>query len=67
VLRSLYVDAGHRNSTVGAHLTEAFIAWARTNGCTEAHVENYAANEAAQRFYERLGFQPRSVSRALRL
>jgi ribosomal protein S18 acetylase RimI-like enzyme len=30
-------------------------------------VESYSANEAAQRFYDRLGFKPRSVSLALRL
>ena len=67
VLRSLYVDTEHRNSTVGAQLTDAFVAWARTNGCAEAHVESYAANDGAQRFYERLGFEPRSVARTLRL
>jgi GNAT superfamily N-acetyltransferase len=67
VLRSLFVDAEHRNSTVGAQLTEGFIAWTRTNGCVEAHVDSYATNEAAQHFYERLGFQPRCVARALRL
>jgi ribosomal protein S18 acetylase RimI-like enzyme len=67
VLRSLYVEVEHRNSTVGAQLTEAFIAWARRHGCAEALVESYSANESAQRFYDRLGFQPRSVSLALRL
>jgi ribosomal protein S18 acetylase RimI-like enzyme len=67
VLRSLYVDVEHRNSTVGARLTEEFIAWARQHGCAEALVESYSANRAAQRFYDRLGFEPRSVSRALRL
>lgn len=67
VLRSLFVEVEHRNTTVGSQLTEAFIAWAKTHGCAEAHVESYSANEAAQRFYERVGFQARSVSRALRL
>ena len=67
VLRSLYVDPRHRNTAVGSQLTEAFIAWARTHGCAEAHVESYSAYEAVQRFYERLGFGARSVSRALRL
>ena len=67
VLRSLYVEVEHRNSTVGAHLTEEFIAWARRHGCAEALVETYSANESAQRFYGRLGFEPTSVSLALRL
>jgi ribosomal protein S18 acetylase RimI-like enzyme len=67
VLRSLFVEDQHRNSAVGSTLTEAFVAWARANGCAEALVDSYSANEAAQRFYERLGFEARSVSRALRL
>ena len=36
------------------------------DACAEAHVESYVANQGAQRFYERLGFQARSVSRTLR-
>jgi ribosomal protein S18 acetylase RimI-like enzyme len=67
VLRSLYVDPERRNSSIGGELTEAFVAWARTKGCAEAHVDSYASNEGAQRFYERLGFEPRSLARALRL
>ena len=67
VLRSLFVDAEHRNSTAGTQLTEAFIAWARAHGCAEALVESYAANDGAQRFYARHGFEAVSVSRALPL
>jgi GNAT superfamily N-acetyltransferase len=67
VLRSLFVEHRHRNSAIGTTLTEAFVDWARTSGCAEAHVESYSANEATQRLYERLGFEARSVSRALRL
>ena len=67
VLRSLYVDPARRNSSIGGKLTEAFVAWARTKGCAEAHVESYASNEGAQHFYERLGFEPRSEERALGL
>jgi ribosomal protein S18 acetylase RimI-like enzyme len=67
VMRSLYVDDEHRNTAVGSQLTEVFIAWARTHGCAEAHVECYSANEGAQRFYARHGFQAVSLSRALLL
>ena len=67
VLRSLYVEPTHRNAGVGSQLTAAFIAWARSNGCAEAHVESYGANEGAQRFYARHGFEAVSVSRALLL
>lgn len=67
VLRSMYVDAGHRDSGIGGLLTESFISWARAQGCAEVHVDSYAANEGAQRFYERHGFEPQSLSRVLRL
>lgn len=59
--------AGHRDSGIGGLLTESFISWARAQGCAEVHVDSYAANEGAQRFYERHGFEPQSLSRVLRL
>lgn len=67
VLRSVYLDVGHRDAGVGSQLVEAFIAWARAQGCAEAHVDSYVANEGAQRFYDRHDFEPQSVSRVLRL
>ena len=67
VLRSMYVDVGNRDAGVGGLLAEAFISWARARGCAEVHVDSYVANEGAQRFYERHGFEPHSVSRVLRL
>ena len=67
VLRSIYVEADHRYHGVGRLLTERFVSWAREQGCVEAHVDSYVANEAAQRFYERSGFAGRSVSRVLPL
>jgi RimJ/RimL family protein N-acetyltransferase len=48
-------------------LTERFLDWARTRGCVEAHVDHYVANHAAAALYDRCGFEPRSVSRALEL
>ena len=30
--------------------------WARQQGCVEAHVDAYAKNDGAQRFYERNGY-----------
>lgn len=67
VLRSLYVEPAHRNAGVGSQLSAAFVTWARANGCAEAHVESYVANEGAQRFYARHGFEAVSVSSALLL
>lgn len=63
VLRSMYVRAEVRNSGVGSLLVARFIEWAEHNGCVEAHVDSYAANEQAQRFYERHGFIVRSIAR----
>lgn len=67
VLRSIYVEADHRHDGVGQLLTERFVSWAREQGCVEAHVNSYLANEAAQRFYERSGFTARSIARVLSL
>ena len=67
VLRSMYVEADHRRRGVGRLLTERFVSWAREQGCVEARVDSYVANDAAQRFYERCGFTRRSVSRVLPL
>ena len=67
VLRSMYVEADQRRRGVGRLLTERFVSWAREQGCVEAHVDSYVANETAQRFYERSGFAGRSVSRVLPL
>lgn len=67
VLRSLYVDAAHQRNGIGSMLVDCFLSWARSHGCAEAHVAAYAANLGAQAFYERHGFAPRSISRALTL
>lgn len=67
VLRSLYVDPASRNAGIGSQLTAAFIAWARATGCAQALVDSYAANDGAQRFYARHGFEAVSLSRALLL
>ncbi len=67
VLRSMYVDVAHRDAGVGGLLAETFISWARAQGCAEVHVDAYTANEGAQRFYGRHGFEPQSLSMVLRL
>ena len=66
-LRSLYVAPTSRRQGVGDALTQAFVNWARAEGSAEAHVDAYAANEPAQRLYERHGFLVRSTARALGL
>jgi GNAT superfamily N-acetyltransferase len=67
VLRTMYIARRARRAGAATMLTDRFLDWARTRGCVEAHVDHYAANHAAAAFYERCGFEPRSVSRALTL
>jgi GNAT superfamily N-acetyltransferase len=67
VLRSMYVRSDARGQGVGQRLTEAFIDWAREQGCVELHVDSYFENAAARRLYERSGFAPQSVAYVLRL
>jgi GNAT superfamily N-acetyltransferase len=67
VLRSMYVRSDDRGAGVGQRLAEAFIEWARHQGCVEVHVDCYFENALARRLYERTGFVPRSVAHTLRL
>ncbi|MHB1129110.1 MAG: GNAT family N-acetyltransferase [Ilumatobacteraceae bacterium] len=67
VLRSMYVESDSRCHGIGHLLTERFVSWSRDNGCVEAHVDSYVANDPAQRFYERHGFASQSQSRVLPL
>jgi GNAT superfamily N-acetyltransferase len=39
-----------------------FLTWARDRGTQQASVTAHAANDAAQRFYARHGFEPASIT-----
>lgn len=67
VLESMYVREGARCVGVGERLVLAFLGWAEGHGAGWASVSAYAANGAAIRFYEKLGFRPRSVTLELGL
>ncbi len=67
VLRSMYVAVDHRRSGVARELTERFVEWARQQGCAEAQVNHYTANDGAGRLYESCGFRPHSLNRVLLL
>lgn len=62
VLESMRVAPASRRAGVGSLLVRHFFAWARDRGAHEASVTAYAANDPAQRFYERHGFAPKSVT-----
>ena len=59
----LRVDPGARGTGVGTRLVAAAIEWARSRGCAEIKVETQNINIGACRFYERQGFELRSVRR----
>jgi GNAT superfamily N-acetyltransferase len=66
VLESMRVAPGSRGTGVGSLLVENFLAWARDHDAAQASVTAFAANQTAQRFYERHGFVAKSVtSRAI--
>lgn len=67
VLESMRVAAGARRAGTGSLLVQHFLAWARQHGAQQASVTAYSANAAAQRFYARHGFIPRSVTARLAL
>ncbi|HET6742200.1 MAG TPA: GNAT family N-acetyltransferase [Kribbella sp.] len=62
VLESIYVMEDVRGQGIGGLLTERFLAWARERRAAFVTVSAYAANEAAQRFYRRHGFVPKSIT-----
>lgn len=61
-LESMYVREGARGRGVGAGLVRRFLGWAGMRGAQQVSVTAYASNERAIRFYERIGFQPRSLA-----
>ena len=67
ILESMYVRDGARGRGVGTRLVQAFLGWAEERGAQWTSVNAYAANEAAIRLYDRLGFRPRSVTLELGL
>jgi GNAT superfamily N-acetyltransferase len=62
VLESMRVAHGSRRAGTGSLLVRHFQSWARQHGAQHASVTAYAANDAAQRLYERHGFMPQSIT-----
>jgi GNAT superfamily N-acetyltransferase len=61
-LESMYVDEPFRSTGVGGRLVERFLDWARANQASRAAVSAFAANHRAIAFYQRNGFEARSLS-----
>lgn len=53
---ALYVIPEYRSQGIGERLVRSFLRWARDQGAERIVVAAFAANEAALRFYRRVGF-----------
>jgi GNAT superfamily N-acetyltransferase len=62
VLESVRVDPAARGRGVGGLLVGQFLSWARERGAVQASVSAFAANAGAQRFYQRHGFAPQTIT-----
>jgi ribosomal protein S18 acetylase RimI-like enzyme len=62
-VEALVVDQAHRRAGVGTALMKAVTAWANERGAVEVVLTVWAGNQAAEAFYQRLGYQV--VSRAM--
>jgi ribosomal protein S18 acetylase RimI-like enzyme len=62
-VETLVVSAAQRRRGLGARLMDEIAEWARRQGAAELVLTVWAGNDAAQAFYERLGY--RELSRVL--
>ena len=64
-LVSMWVDPAHRTSGVGRVLVESVVDWVAGRGLPEVRLMVAAENQAAVRFYERLGFRRNGYTQPL--
>jgi ribosomal protein S18 acetylase RimI-like enzyme len=61
-IEDVVVDTAARRQGVGAALTHAMLDRARELGCATVDLTSRPSREAANRLYQRLGFQPRDTN-----
>ncbi len=61
-LENMFVKEEFRSKGVGAKLVNEFFNWSKTKGVERSLVVAYATNEKAIKFYQKMGFDPESVS-----
>lgn len=57
------VGRAHRRRGLGRRLLDRIVARIKEQGCTSLHTDTALTNEVAQRFYTRLGFVDRGITR----
>lgn len=58
----LYVQSGHRGQKIGVRLMQAVEQYFREHGCVGCHVDCFAPNVDAHKFYVSLGYVDRLIS-----
>ena len=66
-LHSMFVNQAVRSQKIGEALARYFLQWAKDNGSIRASVSAYASNDRAIKFYQSLGFAPKSLSQEINL
>jgi ribosomal protein S18 acetylase RimI-like enzyme len=66
-LNNIYVDESQRGAGIGERLVEEFKTYCKNEGVSRIGVSVLAANETANRFYNKVGFTPRSINLSLDL
>jgi ribosomal protein S18 acetylase RimI-like enzyme len=61
-IEDVVVDDAARGKGVGAALNRAMLARARERGCVTVDLTSRPSREAANRLYQKLGFQPRETN-----
>lgn len=60
-VENVVVAPDARNQALGERLMIWIEAYAKTEGCQKVTLDAYQRNTGAQRFYQRLGYDPRGV------
>lgn len=58
----LYVSPDHRRQGIGSALMHHVEAWAKAKGNRQIGLQVFQQNQPALRLYEKLGYQPQSIS-----
>jgi ribosomal protein S18 acetylase RimI-like enzyme len=58
----IYVDPAYRRQGIGRALMEHARAWSKAQGYTQIGLQVFTTNQPAIDLYQRLGYQPRSIS-----